>query len=295
MVGVNRCGFYETLMCRFLIIYKSETGHVRRTMIRIEFVGGAKKLFATHTLDLDRQEIVISDLFKALHDMRLDGAPELDPKNTLVAINGSDTSVTGGILSVARDGDTVSIIPVIHGGSTDANTRRVSFTIKKRHVELAWVSPSDGTVTRRTFLDDMRQNHPGLHIQAVSPRFVLNEIHAQRILALSMESDRLGILLANKIETDILMRFALTCQISTAIKHAGISSRGPFILVAIGAARDLDMFHKKLQSNLVDPFAFDNASYLKRRFHITQKAINATSSDTPLEDILAERAAILGA
>ncbi len=262
-------------------------------MIRIEFVGGAKKLFAAGTLDIDHQEISIGDLLEMLQGMRLEGTPYLDPRNMLVAINGSDTSVTGGMSSVARDGDTISIIPVIHGGAP--TTKRIGFKIRGRRLELVAVAP-DGPVGA-AFLDEVRMRHPRLRLQAVSARFVLSETHAKKILALSVESDRLGILLANRIETDILMRFALTSQISVAIRDAGIgpSSRDIFILIAMGTARDLVLLHKDLEPLLTEPFASDRAPFLKRKFHITHRAIDATASSAPLEDILVERAAVLGA
>ena len=265
-------------------------------MIRVEFIGGAKKSFKTSSINIDVHEITISDLFEMLQHMRIANSPELDRQNMLVAINGADTSVTGGMhSSVARDGDTVSIIPVIHGGAP--GTKRVTFVIRGRRIDVARVRP--GGPVGAAFLDKLRGRHPKLRIQAVSARFVLGESHARKILALSIESDRRHVLLANRIETDILMRFALATQISAAIEDAGIRprSRSAFVLVSMGPAKALDSLHGDLDSSyLADPFApKGSASFLRRRFRITKKMIDATASDAPLEDILVERAAILGA
>lgn len=262
-------------------------------MIRVELVGGAKKLFAQNVINIDRSEISVGSLFDMLQGMRVENSPELDLRNTLVAINGADTSATGGASSVVRDGDVVSIIPVIHGGSSSAARKRISFRIKTRRFDVVGIRRN----IEASFLDALRTSHPRVKLQIVSARFVLNESHAKKILVLSAESEKRGIMIANRIETDMLMRFALTTQISTAIKDAGIrpSSRHPFVLVSTGPARALDSLYGSLGPDLTDDlFASDNTSFLKRRFKITQKALHLTRSDTALEDILAEKAAVLG-
>ena len=40
-------------------------------------------------------------------------------------------------------------------------------------------------------------------------------------------------------------------------------------------------------------FSKNNSSFLKKQFKITKKQIDSVYSDSPLEDILAEKAAIL--
>lgn len=261
-------------------------------MIRVELVGGAKKLFAQNVINIDRSEILVGDLFDMLQGMRIENAPELDLRNTLIAINGADTSATGGVSSVVRGDDVVSIIPVIHGGSGDTTGRRITFRIKMRRFDVIGIRRN----IEASFLDTLRTSHPRVKLQIVSARFVLNELHAKKILVLSAESEKRGIMIANRIETDILMRFALTTQISAAIKDAGIrpSSRHPFVLVLTGPARALESLYRSLGSDLTDDlFASDNTSFLKKRFKITQKALHSTRSDTALEDILAEKAAVL--
>ena len=261
-------------------------------MIRVEFVGGAKKIFAQNVINIDRSEISVGDLFDMLQGMRVENSPKLDLRNTLVAINGADTSATGGTSSVVRDSDVVSIIPVIHGGSGNAARKRITFRIKMRRFDVIGIRRN----IEAPLLDMLRTSHPRVKLQIVSARFVLNELHAKKILVLSAESEKRGIMIANRIETDILMRFALTTQISAAIKDAGIRpfARHPFVLVSTGPAKALDLLYDSLGSDLTDKlFASDNTSFLKRRFKITQKALHATRSDTALEDILAEKAAVL--
>lgn len=262
-------------------------------MITVELVGGAKKSFGTDMIHIGRSEITITGLFEMLQDMRVAGSPALDPRNTLVAINGIDTSAADGMDSVAKSGDTVSVIPVIHGGAR--GRERLRLEIGGRHLEILAVRPEGPPGA--AFLDDLRGRHPRLGIQALSTRFALSRSHAQKILALSVESDKRGILIANRIETDILMRFALTTQISVAIRTAGIkpSSSDAFLIVAMGGPRALDSLYKELEPLLTEPFTTDNAGFLRKKFRITQKALDSAPSETPLEDVLAERAAVLNA
>ncbi len=263
-------------------------------MITIQLIGGAKKLFGSSQITLDEPQVVIAELLARLHGMQSAGTPKIDPRNILVAINGVDTSAINGADSTARDGDVVSIIPVVHGGSTPSvedDSRRVLFDIGRRHVQI--IEVQEGAVYGAEFLDDLRGRHKKLTLQAVSGKFVLGTSHAKKILRLSIESERRGILLSNKLEMDILMRFALTRQISMAIKCAGMH-KGAFLLIAIGPARSLDLLYDELVAKVTTvPFATDITESLKRRFHITKRHLDATSSDTPLEDILVEKAAVL--
>ncbi len=101
-------------------------------------------------------------------------------------------------------------------------------------------------------------------------------------------------MIAKKIETDILMRFACTTQISEAIKRVGIKPKKNFILIAMGPIRYLNNLYDELNPVLNSkPFSKNNEAFLKKEFHISKKQINCIQSKTPLEDILAEKAAIL--
>ena len=260
-------------------------------MIKVELVGGAKKLFAAGTIEIERCDLTLNALFDILQDMRLDDAPPLEPKNTLVAINGIDSSAKGGMSYVARDGDVVSVIPVIHGGS--GSVGRVQIDVGKRHFDVSCIAPPKPISPK--FLDDLRSSNSNLRIQIICERFVLGKSHVEKILALSVESEKRGVMLANKIETDIMMRFALTAQISNAIKTVGmgISSRANFVVISMGSTKNCDRLYKQLEPYRAVLFGLDNSSYLGKKFKITKKITNATMSRSPLEDILVERAAIL--
>src|SRR3989338_3261783 len=95
------------------------------------------------------------------------------------------------------------------------------------------------------------------------------------------------------IEMDILMRFTISSQISSAINSAGIKSQQNFILIAFGNKKILDALYKKLSFMSVKMFSKDNTSFIKKYFQITDKQLDVALSKNPLEDILIEKAAIL--
>ena len=92
------------------------------------------------------------------------------------------------------------------------------------------------------FIDDLRTKYPTLLLQAVSSKFILNSYHLKKIISLSIESKKNNVLLSNKLETDILMRFALTTQISEAIKNVGIRPKSNFLLIAMGNKKNSRFF-----------------------------------------------------
>ena len=69
-----------------------------------------------------------------------------------------------------------------------------------------------------------------------------------------MNSDKANVLLSKKLETDILLRFAATTQISDAISSVGIKPKNNFILIAIGNKTALDKLHVKIFSKRIVNF-----------------------------------------
>ena len=52
-----------------------------------------------------------------LQKLKPEGTPDLDENNILIAVNGVDSSAIDGKATKLKPDDTVSIIPVIHGGT----------------------------------------------------------------------------------------------------------------------------------------------------------------------------------
>ena len=256
-------------------------------MITVKFLGGAKKSFATDQVKLDKSNIDVNELFQILISIKPENTFEFDTKNILVAINNVDSSALDGKHTVIKNNDVVSIIPVIHGGLT----KRANFTISKKNIQIMEINGKKSF--NPIFLDNVRNDFPKLKIQAVSSNFILSLSHAKKILFLSLESQKNNVLLSNKLETDILMRFALTSQISEAINVAGIKSGKNFSLIAIGEKKQLESLYFKLNKESIPLFSNNNNKFLKKYSKINEKQLKNLLSKNPLEDLLVEKASVL--
>jgi len=144
------------------------------------------------------------------------------------------------------------------------------------------------------FLEDLRQKHMDLIIQGIHSTYVLNLEHAKKVITISLMAQKTGSMLSNKLETDILMRFACTRQISEAIQKVGMKRRENFILIAIGKKPSLDKLYFSLEHLLTSAvFPKTNSDFLKKEFGISAKQVQSVTSITPLEDLLAEKSAVL--
>ena len=256
-------------------------------MITIKLIGGAKKSFNSGQLQIDKFDISVNELLQLLLKTKPENTSKFDVENILIAINGSDSSAINGKNTIVHDGDIVSIIPVIHGGSP----KKLFFDIDKKQIQILEIH-GQKTIDVK-FIDDLRIKYPKIKFQAVSSKFILNLSHLKKILSISINADKNNILLSNKIETDILMRFAITLQISNAISSVGIKPASNFILIAIGNKKSFASIYSELSPLCVNLFLKNNDLFLKKHFNISKKYIDAVYSKTPLEDILVEKASIL--
>lgn len=256
-------------------------------MFTVKFIGGAKKSFPTEQLDIAKSDISVQELLNLLLELKPSDSPDLDIDNVLIAVNGADSSAMGGRSAIIKNNDLVSIIPLIHGGAS----KRLTFTYARKQIQVTEIKGQPSTDVH--LIDHLRSKYPKILFQAVSSNLILNKYHLQKILSLSFESQKNNILLSNKLETDILMRFALTTQISSAIKNAGIKPKTNFVMIAIGNKRTLDLLYKDLLPLCTTLFSKNHESYLKKHFKITKKHLDSVYSKNPLEDILVEKAAVL--
>ncbi len=257
-------------------------------MITIKLLGGAKKSFSTDKLEINGDSISIYKLIDLLQEMIPKNLPQLDVKNMLIAINGIDSSTLGDLETVIKDGDVISIIPIIHGG----NLKRMWFNVLKTRIELIGIKNNSGDPIK--FLEDLRQKHMNLIIQGIHSTYVLNLEHAKKVIAISLAAQKTDSMLSNKLETDILMRFACTRQISEAIHKVGMKRHKNFILIVIGKKSSLDKLYLSLENFLMSVvFPKTNSNFLKKEFGISVKQLQSVTSNTPLEDLLAEQSAVL--
>ena len=256
-------------------------------MLTVKFLGGAKKSFLTEKIDIEKSDISVDELLGLLLTLKPDTSPELDTNNLLIAINGADCSALDGRKSIIKENDVVSIIPVIHGGIHLST----NFEINKKQILVTEIKGQKKLDV--SFLDDLRKKYPKIQFQAISSKFVLNKYHLKKILHLSLEAYKNNILLSNKLEMDILMRFALSSQITSAIDAAGLKSNTNFILIGIGNKKTLNTLSIELESLSTHMFSKNNEVFIKRYSKITKKHLDSVYSKNPLEDILIEKAAVL--
>lgn len=257
-------------------------------MLSIKFLGGAKKSFGTDLLSVDLEDIPIKTLLEHLLSIKPKDTITLDTKNILVAVNGVDSSALGGYDTILRQNDVVTIIPIIHGGAH----ARSGFQVCKKSAELFHVRDVPGK--NYDFLNSARKNHPNLILEGVSSKHILGMTHAKKIIGISLFAQKHQSLLSKKLETDILLRFGVTTQISDAIKTVGIADLDEFTIIAIGKKSELDKLYRSLESFLNPNVSFENNSKLiQKQFKITKKHLDSVDSKSPLEDLLAEKAAVL--
>lgn len=256
-------------------------------MVTINFMGGATKWFNVTQISLDENIANIYELLNHLIKIKPKDTVDFNDKNLLIAVNGIDSSALNGYETKLRSNDVVSIIPIIHGGSQ----KRIQFKIYNYNIEL-FEFKKDKNIDEN-FLISLRNEFPQALLQAISSNFILSKTHAKKIISISIYAKKHNTLLSKKLETDILLRFAGTTQISDAIKNVGISKKQNFFIIAIGKKPLVDKIYKNIFSDLVQPFSKNNITFLKNYFSISNKYINTINSKTPLEDLLYEKASIL--
>ena len=256
-------------------------------MITVNFTGGAKKWFNLTQMTIERDDLSIQQLLNYLIEIKPKDTVNFDSKNLLIAVNCIDSSALHGFETKLKTNDFVNIIPIIHGGSN----QRIKFKILNQNIELFKCKKTK--IMNSGFLDSLRIEFPDLVIQAISSNFILSNEHVKKILSVSMLAQKHNLLLSKKLETDILLRFAGTTQISDAIKNLGLAVSKNFLLISIGTNKSLNKLHKRILPNLTNSRSYTNPKTIEGYFKIYKKNIDAINSKTPLEDLLVEKASIL--
>ena len=142
-------------------------------LITVKLLGGAKKSFSTDTMSFEKNISTLSELINHLIQIKPKDTLEFDIANLLIAVNGIDSSALDGLDTKLEDNDVISIIPIIHGGST-----RIQFSIMDSNVEIF-----DIVIHKELeieFLNKLREKYPYLIIQAVNSRFILDANHIKK-------------------------------------------------------------------------------------------------------------------
>ena len=257
-------------------------------MITVKLMGGAKKSFSTDKIVLEKNASTINELISYLTEIKPKDTLEFDTNNLLIAVNGIDSSALQGYDTKLNSDDEISIIPIIHGGSS----HRIQFSVAQSNVELFDILFDKQF--HRDFLDELRNKHKQLIIQAINPQFLLSVQHAKKILAISLHAKKTKTMLSKKIETDILLRFAATTQISSAINIVGRKMNMDYLIIAMGKKSFLSKLYSELKPFLnPKPLSRNNHPFLKRQFNISKHQLSVVQSKNSLEDIIVEKAAVL--
>jgi len=84
-------------------------------LITLKLLGGVKFAVGKNSLVIDKSQSTVKEIIEELKNESIE--PKiLNEKNLMVSINGVDSSVTGGIETVIKSGDVITIVTVIHGG-----------------------------------------------------------------------------------------------------------------------------------------------------------------------------------
>jgi molybdopterin converting factor small subunit len=84
-------------------------------MITVKLLGGARKIIGKDQVSIEVQRIKVNEILAMLRAMS--NSDIFNFSNMLIAVNGVEISVLGSLEAQVNDGDVVSVVPVVHGGS----------------------------------------------------------------------------------------------------------------------------------------------------------------------------------
>lgn len=192
-------------------------------MIIIRLLGGAKKALAGKTsLNFEKQSATVSEILEYL--LSISSSPDLlNPTNLIIAVNGTDSAALQGRSTGVKSGDVVTVVTVVHGGSRGMDERTCMAVVGVKKVRSSDIGG---------MLDSLRKAHDGVFIQAVRADSIFGKEHALLILTIVREARKRGVMIANRPETELLLRLACTNQISEAIERVGLEEGLPACFIA---------------------------------------------------------------
>lgn len=252
-------------------------------MILIRLLGGAKKAVGKPAVNFEMPSASVAEILEFLVGISTDSRP-LQPNNLIVAINGIDSAALQGQQTMAKSGDTVTIVTVVHGGAAHRiDVSKVSIIGVRRIVE----DPGK-------LVDRLRADNKIISIQAVNADAVYGVGHALGVLRITLETEKRKVMLANRRETELLLRLTCTGQISEAIKRAGLKKGAGGCFVAF--SQDVEAMHR-FSNQIKNGFEIEDsildASKEKKVRLAGLLGISSKFDDSEFLQYLLERAAIL--
>ena len=87
-------------------------------MVIIKFLGGAKKIIGKEMISIEVESIRVNEILMMLRSMS-PNSHVLNSTNLLIVVNGMELSLLGGLDAKVSNGDIISIVPVVHGGTVN--------------------------------------------------------------------------------------------------------------------------------------------------------------------------------
>jgi sulfur carrier protein ThiS len=88
-------------------------------LITINLLGGAKKIIGASSIVFYRPIASLSEILAFLQENAVD-SKILDSNNILIAVNGIESSALSGNDTVAKTGDVITVVSVVHGGASNS-------------------------------------------------------------------------------------------------------------------------------------------------------------------------------
>jgi tRNA threonylcarbamoyladenosine modification (KEOPS) complex Cgi121 subunit len=144
-------------------------------------------------------------------------------------------------------------------------------------------------------IDALRAAHPGVMVQAADAQAVYGHDHAIGALYIAVEALERKVMMANRPETEVLLRLACTDQISEALKRAGLKAGRPGCFIAF--SKDAGALGK-FGEHLAQDFKLDDSVLSptsSKKAHLAKVLGFAKTSmrDSEFLEFLLERGAIL--
>ena len=134
-------------------------------------------------------------------------------------------------------------------------------------------------------LDGMRAQNPGVFLQAANAQKVYGREHAIGALEIALKAYQRKVMIADRVETEVLLRLARTDQIADALKRAGLRTGVPGCFIAF--SKDAQAL-KNLGGQLADMDLDDSVIEASK-----EKAEKMAGGQKSALDYLLERAAIM--
>lgn len=84
-------------------------------MITLNLLGGLRYAIGENILIVNKSQMTISEVLEFLK-IKSKNNKIIDSNNILISINGIDSNVLGGNDAMARDGDKLTLVTIVHGG-----------------------------------------------------------------------------------------------------------------------------------------------------------------------------------